>query len=80
MIRTGPDTIRLEGDCPVEDAETLLSALLAAPAAEPDLGGATHIHTAVFQVLLAARRAVHGAPQGAAAPVPALLAAARRHL
>ena len=56
-------TIVLEGDCPVEDAETLLQLLLADQAAEVDWRTCTQAHTAVVQVLLACRRKTHGPPQ-----------------
>lgn len=56
-------TILLAGDCPVEDAETLLRRLQADPAAGVDWRGCTAAHTAVVQVLLACRRRTHGPPQ-----------------
>jgi hypothetical protein len=47
--------IALDGACPVEDAELLLKLLQAAPAASCDWTRCGHLHTAVLQVLLAAR-------------------------
>lgn len=46
----------LEGTAAVEDAEPLLQALQAKPAATVDWAQCRQIHTAVFQVLLAAGR------------------------
>lgn len=60
-----PATIRLEGDCPAEDAETLLRHLLDAPGATVDWRDCDTAHTAVIQVLLAARARLHGPPRGA---------------
>lgn len=45
----------LEGKCPVEDAEPLLQLLQSTPAAHCDLTRCSHLHTAVVQVILAAR-------------------------
>lgn len=56
-------SITLAGDCPLEDAETLLQLLLANPAAEVDWRACAQAHTAVVQVLLACRRKTHGPPQ-----------------
>jgi hypothetical protein len=53
-------TILLEGDCPVEDAEPLLRLLQAAPAAPLDWSRCGRLHTAVMQVILAARPAHAG--------------------
>lgn len=44
--------IRLEGICPVEDAETLASFILEDPHAPVDWTACTRMHTAVYQVLL----------------------------
>jgi hypothetical protein len=46
--------ILLVGSCPVEDAEPLLQMLQATPAALVDWTKCGQIHTAVYQVLLAA--------------------------
>ncbi len=57
--------VELRGDCPVEDAETLLAALSAHRVAAVDLTAAGQLHSAVFQVLLATGVAVRGpAPDG----------------
>jgi len=57
------DTIRLTGRCGVEDAERLLE-LLGQGARRVDLSGCEHLHTALVQILLAARAglAAGGAP------------------
>lgn len=54
--------IRLEGRCRVEDAEPLLRQLLEIEAPVVDLSAATQLHTAVVQVLLAARPEIAGTP------------------
>jgi hypothetical protein len=48
-------TIILEGGCPAEDAEPLLQLLQANSEARLDWAECGHLHTAVFQVVLAAR-------------------------
>jgi hypothetical protein len=48
-------TIMLEGSCPAEDAEPLLQLLQATPEARLDWARCGHLHTAVLQVILAAR-------------------------
>jgi hypothetical protein len=53
-------TIMLEGSCPVEDAEPLLRLLEATPAAPVDWTGCSSLHTAVLQIVLAARPALAG--------------------
>ncbi|WP_336489623.1 hypothetical protein [Methylobacterium nigriterrae] len=53
--------IRLEGVCPVEDAEALASLILEDPTAPVDWSACTRIHTAVYQVLLRFRPSVVGA-------------------
>jgi hypothetical protein len=57
--------IRLDGACPVEDAETLLGLLQLAPGRLVDMSAAEHLHAAVVQVLLAFRPPVSGAPADA---------------
>jgi hypothetical protein len=54
------DTIHLQGDCRVEDAEPLLTLLQTAPHRTVDLRAVTHLHAAVVQVLLAMRPAMVG--------------------
>jgi hypothetical protein len=64
-VRLGDDgTILLVGDCPTEDAERLLTELLAHPQATVDWGACTSAHTAVIQVLLASEGPLIGPPQG----------------
>jgi hypothetical protein len=57
-------SILLVGLCPLEDAEELLSALLAAPGAGIDWTQCEGAHSAVIQVLLAAERTIEGPPKG----------------
>lgn len=52
--------IVLEGRCAVEDAEPLLQLLQATPRAPCDWTRCSHVHTAVVQVVLAARPALVG--------------------
>jgi hypothetical protein len=47
--------IVLDGVCPVEDAEPLLQMLQTTPAAALDWSHCSRLHTAVLQVILAAR-------------------------
>jgi ABC-type transporter Mla MlaB component len=54
-VRLDHKTIRLEGDCHVEDAEPLLSLLQEADGRAVDVSALGAIHTAVLQVLLAFR-------------------------
>ena len=58
MIRVDDGVIRLEGHCPVEDAEPLLEALQGGGAPSLDLGGCRSVHTAVLQLLLVSRARV----------------------
>jgi len=53
--RDDDGTIKLEGDCPVEDAEPLLQLLQATPTASFEWTRCNRLHTAVLQVILAAR-------------------------
>lgn len=60
-VRRGDDgVIVLEGECPVEDAETLLQLLQAQPKGPVDWSGCTRLHTAVLQVLMAAAPPMRG--------------------
>jgi len=54
-VRADGARIRLEGDCHVEDAETLLQLLHATPEAVADLSDCHRLHAAVLQVLLSFR-------------------------
>jgi hypothetical protein len=56
----GGEVIELRGDCPVEDAETLLAALSELPARAVDVTNAGQLHSAVFQVLLATQAPLRG--------------------
>lgn len=56
--------VQLEGICSVEDAESLLQILLASPGVSVDWRACEWAHTAVIQVLLAARIVPIGAPTG----------------
>ena len=47
--------IILAGECPVEDAETLLEYLQAQRDGPVDWSGCTALHTAVLQILMAAK-------------------------
>ena len=63
-VRLVPDgTVRLEGDCPVEDAEPLQRHLIAHPESVVDWRACTAAHTAVVQILLAARPVLRGPPE-----------------
>ena len=57
------DMAVLEGACGLEEAERLLEWFLLQPAGKVDISGCQHLHTAVMQVLLAARAPVVGAPR-----------------
>jgi anti-anti-sigma regulatory factor len=59
-VRQEEQVIILVGQCQVEDAEPLLAALQAAPGLIVDISGASHLHTAVLQVLVALRPEVRG--------------------
>ncbi|TNC09369.1 hypothetical protein FF100_26390 [Methylobacterium terricola] len=59
-VRRDGDLIRLEGPCPVEEAETLAALLLAHPGIAVEWSGCTGLHTAVVQVLLRLRPPIHG--------------------
>jgi hypothetical protein len=52
-VRLTGNVILLEGECRVEDAEPLLALLQAKGVRIVDLAGASRLHTAVVQVLLA---------------------------
>ena len=54
--------IELSGTCGVGDAETLQRGLLAAPDSTVKWDACEQLHTAVLQVLLAARPRVRGVP------------------
>jgi hypothetical protein len=60
LRRDEAGAIVLDGVCPVEDAEPLLQMLQATPTAMLDWSRCNHLHTAVLQVILAARIAPAG--------------------
>jgi hypothetical protein len=65
-VRAGDDgSIELIGACPGADAEPLLQLLLATPAATVDWRECRGAHTAVIQVLLAAKPKLLGPPADA---------------
>lgn len=65
-VRLAEDaTLRLEGNCPMEDAEVLLWHLLESPGATVDWRACERLHTAVVQVLLASGAPLLGPPAGA---------------
>ncbi len=72
------DRIDLTGICPAEDAEILLQHLLAHSDAAIDWRGCETAHSAVVQVLMAARRAMLGTPAGTFIRVFVAPALARR--
>jgi hypothetical protein len=59
------DTVTADGAAIVEDALTLLEFLQSHANAKVDLGACTHLHTAVLQVLLAARPEIVALPREA---------------
>ena len=64
-VRLSADgAIELDGICTIEDAETLLQHLLAAPGATVDWRSCTQAHTAVIQVLMASKAVLRGPPAG----------------
>jgi hypothetical protein len=61
---TAQGEIVLEGTCSSEDAEVLLQSLTSTPTARVDLRACEFAHTAVIQVLLAAKPELLGPPAG----------------
>ena len=55
-------TIELDGVCPIEDAEKLQRYLIADPQAGVDWRSCASAHTALIQILFAARAVLHGPP------------------
>jgi hypothetical protein len=58
--RDDQGVIVLDGECAVEDAETLLQLLQTQPEGPVDWSGCTRLHTAVLQVLMAAAPPMRG--------------------
>lgn len=56
------DIVRLEGVCTVDDAEPLLRLLQEHPGASIDWQACDQAHTAIIQILMAARRPIAGPP------------------
>ena len=56
-------TIDLGADCSVEEAETLLHLFLEHKGARVNASACEHIHTAVFQVLMAIKPSCSGEPE-----------------
>lgn len=68
----------LSGICEVAEAETLLAWLQAHPQGPVDVSGCEHAHTALVQVLIAARPALTGGTGGlGGADAPAWVEALR---
>ena len=64
-VRVAEDgTILLIDDCVAEDADLLLSHLLARPDAAIDWGACQSAHTSVIQILLVSQREPIGPPRG----------------
>lgn len=62
-VRTSTDgSIVLEGVCPSEDADLLVQCLLESPGAPVDWRACEAAHSAVIQVLMAARPTLLGPP------------------
>jgi hypothetical protein len=64
-VRVVGSTIHVEGAGLVEDAEPVLAALSADPAAMVDLSRATRLHSAIVQLLVGLRPRIVGAPSDA---------------
>ena len=71
-VKAERDSVVLTGRCGVEDAEALLDALCAG-LRRVDLGKCEHLHTALLQILLAARAEIEW---GTAPSLPPWLIAA----
>jgi hypothetical protein len=65
-IHLSATAIELEGACSSEDAEILLQHLLEAPKLQVDWRACESAHTAVIQVLMAAKPKLLGPPVGSA--------------
>lgn len=59
-VRLDGEIIRLEGRCPVEDAEPLLTLLLGDGHRTVDLSASEMLHTAIVQLILAFRPRLTG--------------------
>jgi hypothetical protein len=61
-LRIEGETVHLDGHCPAEEALPLQEFLLAMPVARIDMAACESLHTALLQVLLAARAPVLAGP------------------
>ncbi len=61
-VRRDGEIVHLEGDCHIEQAETLAALLDAQPQLTVDLSQCRHAHSAVIQVLLQFKPALQGMP------------------
>lgn len=61
-VRVADGIIVLEGRCRIEEAETLLGHLLENGDRPVDLSGCETMHSAVVQILMAAKSAISGRP------------------
>jgi hypothetical protein len=59
-VRHIAGTIALEGVCGVDEAETVLRAILEAPEAAIDWSACSRLHTAVVQIIVATNVPVRG--------------------
>lgn len=57
-ISYGKKVLRFEGNVSIEDAEKLFEHMLSVNKVKVDMSGLTHIHTAVFQILLLFREKI----------------------
>lgn len=60
VIRIDVRTVVLKGNCAADEAETLLQLLIETPAASVDWTQCEQLHTAVMQIVLAAKPRVIG--------------------
>lgn len=61
-VRVEGQTIHLEGRCRLEEAEQLLALFVQNPDHRVAIGASTSLHTAIVQILLAAKPMVLGRP------------------
>jgi hypothetical protein len=61
-ISAADGVITASGACAVDEAEILLRLLLANPVAKVDLSATSHMHTALWQVLMVCRPEIVGVP------------------
>ncbi len=62
-VRRDGDIIRLEGDCPVEEAEALAALLDGQSGLTADLSRCRQLHSALVQALLRFRPPIRGEPE-----------------